>query len=100
MLREDGTNIGRFKVRKLVGELKLISKQPGSHAYKMRRWNVPAPQMCWIGSSTFRRRTRRWTWHTSSGVAHRMFYFTAIRAANMAAGHSANACGATALNRA
>lgn len=34
MMREDGIEIGRFKVRKLMGEMKLISKQPGSHAYK------------------------------------------------------------------
>ncbi|VXC65968.1 transposase (fragment) [Pseudomonas sp. 9Ag] len=34
MLGEDGIEIGRFKVRKLMSEIKLISKQPGSHAYK------------------------------------------------------------------
>jgi len=34
MLREDGVEIGRFKVRGLMRELGLISKQPGSHAYK------------------------------------------------------------------
>jgi putative transposase len=34
MMREDGIEIGRFKVRKLMSEMKLISKQPGSHAYK------------------------------------------------------------------
>ena len=34
MMREDGMQIGRFKVRKLMREMNLISKQPGSHAYK------------------------------------------------------------------
>ena len=32
--------------------------------------------------------------HLTSEAVHRMFYFTAIRAANMAAGFSANVCGA------
>jgi putative transposase len=34
MMREDGISIGRFKVRRLMQEQGLISKQPGSHAYK------------------------------------------------------------------
>lgn len=34
MMKEDGMQIGRFKVRKLMREMNLISKQPGSHAYK------------------------------------------------------------------
>ena len=34
MMKEDGLQIGRFKVRKLMREMNLISKQPGSHAYK------------------------------------------------------------------
>ena len=34
MMKEDGMQIGRFKVRKLMSEMGLISKQPGSHAYK------------------------------------------------------------------
>ncbi|KPZ08670.1 ISPsy24, transposase orfB [Pseudomonas syringae pv. spinaceae] len=34
MMQEDGEQIGRFKVRGLMRELGLISKQPGSHAYK------------------------------------------------------------------
>ncbi|VXB17049.1 transposase (fragment) [Pseudomonas sp. 8O] len=32
MLREDGVCIGRFRVRRLMRELGLVSKQPGSHA--------------------------------------------------------------------
>lgn len=34
MMQEEGEQIGRFKVRSLMRELALISKQPGSHAYK------------------------------------------------------------------
>ena len=34
MMKKDGMRIGRFKVRKLMREKNLISKQPGSHAYK------------------------------------------------------------------
>ena len=34
MMQEDGEQIGRFKVRGLMRELELVSKQPGSHAYK------------------------------------------------------------------
>jgi putative transposase len=56
MMREDGEQIGRFKVRSLMRELELVSKQPGSHAYKKatierpdipnilnREFDVPAP---------------------------------------------------------
>lgn len=34
MLREDGVEIGRFRVRRLMRELGLVSKQLGSHTYK------------------------------------------------------------------
>jgi putative transposase len=57
MMREDGEQIGRFKVRGLMRELALVSKQPGSHAYKQatverpdipnilnREFEVPAPK--------------------------------------------------------
>jgi putative transposase len=37
MMQEDGEQIGRFKVRGLMRELGLISKQPGSHALKKQR---------------------------------------------------------------
>jgi len=33
-MRDDGEQLGRFKVRSLVRELDLVSKQSGSHAYK------------------------------------------------------------------
>ncbi len=34
MMQDDGIDIGRFKVRRLIQEQGLISKQPGSPAYK------------------------------------------------------------------
>lgn len=34
MMRDSGESVGRYKVRCLMRELGLISKQPGSHAYK------------------------------------------------------------------
>jgi len=56
MMQEDGEQIGRFKVRGLMRELELVSKKPGSHAYKRatverpdipnilnREFDVPAP---------------------------------------------------------
>jgi len=34
MMRENCIEIGRFKVRKLMGEMKLVSKHLGPHVYK------------------------------------------------------------------
>lgn len=66
MMREDGIEIGRFKIRKLMSEMKLISKQPGSHAYKKatgerpdipnaldRAFTVSAPNEVWCGDITY-----------------------------------------------
>ncbi|RMT35289.1 ISPsy12, transposase OrfB, partial [Pseudomonas syringae pv. solidagae] len=66
ILQEDGEQIGRFKVRGLMRELGLISKQPGSHAYKKatverpdipnilnREFDVPAPNQVWCGDITY-----------------------------------------------
>jgi hypothetical protein len=63
MTQEDGEQIGRFKVRGLMRELGLISKQTGSHAYKKatierpdipnilnREFDVPAPNQVWCGT--------------------------------------------------
>jgi len=60
MLQEDGKQMGRFKVRGPMRELELVSKQPGSHAYKQatverpdipnilnREFDVPAPNQAW-----------------------------------------------------
>jgi putative transposase len=34
MMKEDGEQIGQFKMRGLMRELELVSKQPGSHALR------------------------------------------------------------------
>ncbi|AGE28535.1 putative integrase [Pseudomonas poae RE*1-1-14] len=65
-MREDGEQLGRFKVRSLIRELELVSKQPGSHAYKRatverldipntlnREFDVPAPNQVWCGDITY-----------------------------------------------
>jgi len=62
LLRDDGQQLGRFKVRSLMRELEFISNQPGSHAYKRatverldipnilnRGFDVPAPNQVWCG---------------------------------------------------
>lgn len=65
LMRDDGEQLGRFKVRSLMRELDLVSKQPGSHAYKRatverldipnilnREFDVPAPYQVWCGDIT------------------------------------------------
>lgn len=65
MLKDEGTEVGRFKVRGLMKEQGLISKQPGSHAYKKstverpdipnildRQFTVAAPNRVWCGDIT------------------------------------------------
>lgn len=66
MMKEDRMQIGRFKVRKLMREMNLISKQPGSHAYKKatverldipnaldREFNARSPNKVWCGDITY-----------------------------------------------
>ncbi|WP_131671992.1 IS3 family transposase [Pseudomonas parakoreensis] len=66
MMQEEGEQIGRFKVRSLMRELALVSKQPGSHAYKKatverpdipnilnRAFDVEAPNQVWCGDITY-----------------------------------------------
>lgn len=73
MMREDGIEIGRFKVRKLMSEMKLVSKQPGSHAYKKaaverpdipnvldREFTVEKPNKVWCGDITYIWAQGRW----------------------------------------
>jgi putative transposase len=73
MMREDGISIGRFKVRRLMQEQGLISKQPGSHAYKQatverpdipnrlnREFDVSAPNQVWCGDITYIWAQGRW----------------------------------------
>ena len=70
MMQEAGEQIGRFKVHGLMRELALVSKQPGSHAYKKataerpdipnvlhREFDVPAPNL--VGAATSRTSGRK-----------------------------------------
>lgn len=73
MMREEGIQIGRFKVRRLMTEMHLISKQPGSHAYKKatverpdipnvleRAFNVSTANEVWCGDITYVWAQGRW----------------------------------------
>ena len=73
MMKEDGVQTGRFKERKLMREINLISKQPGSHAYKKatverpdiphmldRRFSVASPDKVWCGDITYVWAEGRW----------------------------------------
>ncbi|RCU49604.1 IS3 family transposase [Corallincola holothuriorum] len=66
MMRKLGYCIGRYKVRQLMKEAKLISKQPGSHAYKhasversdipnhlAREFTTSGPNRVWCGDITY-----------------------------------------------
>ncbi|CCO44934.1 transposase (fragment) [Vibrio nigripulchritudo SOn1] len=73
MMRELGYQIGRFKVRRLMKEAQLISKQPGSHRYKHatverpdipnqldRKFAVDEPNQVWCGDITYIWAGQRW----------------------------------------
>lgn len=73
MMRELGYQIGRFKVRNLVKEPELASKQPGTHRYKVARserpdipnllahkFDVLQPNQVWCGDITSVRAGTRW----------------------------------------
>lgn len=73
MMRESGVVIGRFQVRSLMRELGLVSKQPGSHAYKQatverpdipnqlnREFDVMLPNQVWCGDITYVWAHGRW----------------------------------------
>ena len=66
MMRELGYQIGRFKVRNLMKEGGLASKQPGAHRYKAaqserpdipnllaREFDAPQPNQVWCGDITY-----------------------------------------------
>lgn len=66
MMRDKGYSIGRFKVRRLMQEAELTSKQPGAHKYKQaaherpdipnhlnREFDVSAPNQVWCGDITY-----------------------------------------------
>ena len=74
-LNNDGIVIGRFKVRRLMSELGLICKQPGSHAYKQatierldipnhlnREFDIELPNQVWCGDITYIWSGGRWSY--------------------------------------
>lgn len=75
MLNDEGIEIGRFKVRRLMSELGLICKQPGPHAYKQttverpdipnrlnREFSVSRPDQAWCGDITYVWVGQRWSY--------------------------------------
>jgi len=72
-LAEEGINIGRYKVRSLMKEAGLVSKQPGAHRYKTareerpdipnhlaRQFDVSAPNDVWCGDITYIWSGKKW----------------------------------------
>lgn len=53
MMQELGHKIGRFKVRSLMKEAGLTSKQPGSHAYKTALAERPDINSMWLRPTRF-----------------------------------------------
>nr|WP_274454084.1 DDE-type integrase/transposase/recombinase [Aeromonas bestiarum] len=73
MMRELGHQIGRFKVRSLMKEAGLVSKQPGIHRYQAarserpdihyllsRECDVKQPNQVWCGDITYMWTGGRW----------------------------------------
>ncbi len=73
MMWELGYQIGRFKVRNLMKEAGLVSKQPGAHRYKVaqserpdipnlltREFDVQQPNQVWCGDITYVWAGGRW----------------------------------------
>lgn len=77
MLADLDIDVGLFKVRRLMRDMQLVSKQPGSHAYKMsmneqpdipnqlnREFDVHSTNQVWCGDITY-----IWTGHKWSYLA-------------------------------
>ncbi len=75
MMRELGHQIGRFKVRSLMKEAGLVSKQPGAHRYQVarserpdipnllaREFDVQQPNQVWCGDITYVWASGRWNY--------------------------------------
>ncbi len=73
MMRELGYQIGRFKVRNLMKEAGLVSKQPGAHRYQVarserpdipnllaREFDVQQPNQVWCSDITYVWAGGRW----------------------------------------
>jgi putative transposase len=74
-LNQQGTHIGRYKVRRLMAEAALVSKQPGKHRYKVaeaervdipnrldRQFAVTDPNQVWCGDITYIWAGNRWAY--------------------------------------
>jgi putative transposase len=74
-LNQQGTDIGRYKVRRLMAEAGLVSKQPGKHRYKVadaervdipnrldRQFAVAEPNRVWCGDITYIWAGNRWAY--------------------------------------
>ena len=72
-LREEGIEIGRYKVRSLMREAGLVSRQPGRHTYRhapverldipnrlSREFAVSQPNQVWCGDITYIWAEGRW----------------------------------------
>ena len=84
MLNDDGIEIGRFKVRRLMAEIGLICKQPGPHAYKQaiverpdirnildRQFDEDDVNQVWCGDITYGAPSlRKLLWKMLSGLEH------------------------------
>ncbi len=84
MLREDGVSIGRFRVRRLMRELGLVSKQPGSHAYKQA--TVERPDIPNRLNRAFATRT------TQPGLVRRYHIHLGARPLELLSGGAGSAC--------
>lgn len=73
MMRALGHLVGRFKVRRLMKEARLVSKQPETHRYQVvrserpdipnllaREFNVQQPNQVWCGDITYVWAGGRW----------------------------------------
>ncbi|MDE8811338.1 IS3 family transposase, partial [Aeromonas hydrophila] len=73
MMRALGHQVGRFKVRRLMKEAGLVSKQPGAHRYQVarselpdipnllaREFDVQQPNQVWCGDITYVWAGGRW----------------------------------------
>jgi putative transposase len=75
LLNQAGITIGRFKVRRLMRELGLVSRQPGPYAYRTatvekpdipnslaREFTVSRPDSAWCGDITYIWTGQQWSY--------------------------------------
>ncbi|QPB84569.1 IS3 family transposase [Pseudoalteromonas rubra] len=75
MLADSGIKAGLFKIRRVMKDMQLICKQPGSHSYKKatverldipnrlnREFDVSSPNQVWCGDITYIWTGRKWAY--------------------------------------